>query len=276
MQPPTERHRSSRGKICGLNGLLKCETCGGPFVILRASVDEKGRPVRSVGCLPHQRYRDRCPNVGIVRLAAVEVALSVALVGFFSGFKLMVAHRQPFDRALDEFRQRQSADETKARADLAAAKADIEKVKAAILKGMIGETTAAMLREAEAKQADANTGLPASEAARLTEPRLVPPQELINGRNSLHQRERRDAYRRLLSEVRLTSHRAPGGKITDHWTAEIVPDIEAGITGLPKSVAFGKDRITVGRGPSPTGTRTRGVWGRSDSGLLTPLALSPC
>ena len=119
-----------------------------------------------------------------------------------------------------------------------------------VLMGVVGDTTAAMLREAEAKQTEA------AEETRLAEPQLVPPQEVLKGLNSLHQRERRDAYRRLLSEVRLTSHRAPGGKITDHWTAEIVPNIEAGITGLPKSVAFGKDCITVGRSASPLRTRT--------------------
>jgi hypothetical protein len=113
-----------------------------------------------------------------------------------------------------------------------------------------------MLAAAEAKRAEATKRLADAEEARLAAPRLVPPQEVLKGLNSLHQRERRDAYRRLLSEVRLTSHRVPGGKITDHWTAEIVPKPEAGITGLPKSVAFGKDRITVGRGPSPPGTRT--------------------
>ena len=142
---------------------------------------------------------------------------------------------------LDPCRGNRVTDETKARADLAAAEADIEKVKAAILKGMIGETAAAMLREAEAKQVDASKRLADAEEARLAEPQLIPSKEVIKGLNSLYQRERRDAYRRLLSEVRLTSHRAPGKKITSHWTAEIVARPEAGITGLPESVAFGKD-----------------------------------
>ena len=47
-------------------------------------------------------------------------------------------------------------------------------------------------------------------------------------------RQRCDAYRRWLSEVRLTSHRA-------HWTAEIVLKLAAGITALLKSVDFGKE-----------------------------------
>ena len=262
------------GKLCGrekgsgvdkvfgksmhpLTGLLRCGISGGPFNVLRTTTDEKGRLVRSVGCLHHQRHGDRhCTNVGIVKLAAVEDALSVALIRHFSDFKLMVAHRARFDRALSEYREQQSADEERAKRDLAEAEAEIEKVRRAILAGVVGETTKTMLAEAEAKRTAATTALQAAEEVRLAEPRLVPPQEIVRGLSAQRQQERRDAYRRLLSEVRLTSVRAPGKKITDHWTAEIVPRVEAAIAGLPKSVAFGKDFITVGRSASPVGTRT--------------------
>ena len=133
------------GKLCGrekgvapgqvfgkgmhvLNGLLRCGVCGGPFTIRLTRTDARGRLVRSVGCLRHQRHSEFCTNVGIVTLAAVEDALSVALVKHFSDFKLMVAHRQRFDRALAEYRQHQSADEQQATQDLAAAEAEIAKV----------------------------------------------------------------------------------------------------------------------------------------------------
>jgi len=179
-------------------------------------------------------------------------SLSGALIRHFSDFKLMVAHRQRFDRALDEYRQRQSADETKARADLAAAEAEIAKVKAAILKGVVGETTAAMLREAEAKQAEASKRLADIQEAALAKPRTVPPAEVLAGLRAKHLQERREAYRRLVAAVRLRSERT-GKRMVTRWTAEIIPRPEAGIKGLPKSVAFGKDFITVGRSASGTG-----------------------
>ena len=101
------------GKLCGrekgvapgqvfrkgmhvLNGLLRCGVCGRPFAILLTRTDARGRLVRSVGCLRHQRHSEFCTNVGIVTLAAVEDALSVALIRHFSDFKLMVQLRQMF------------------------------------------------------------------------------------------------------------------------------------------------------------------------------------
>jgi hypothetical protein len=113
-----------------------------------------------------------------------------------------------------------------------------------------------MLSEAEAKHAEATKALQAAEEACLAEPRLVPPQEVVKGLWSQHQRERREAYRRLLTAVRLRSEPVPGKKLGCVWVAEIVPNVQAGITGLPASVAFGKDYIKIGRSASPSGTRT--------------------
>lgn len=233
-----------------LNGLLSCGVCGGPMNVIMTKAAKDGSLVRYLGCLNHHRFKQHCTNAGVCRLTDLEAALGEALRGHFSDTKLMQEHFRRFLRALDAHRRAQTAEEQQAKADQAAAEAEIGKVKAAILAGVVGETTKTMLRDAEAKQAQATQKLAAAEEARLAEPRLVPPRETLAGLNARHLQERREAYRRLLSEIRLRSERKPRRRNVTGWMAEIVPRPEAGITGLPKSVAFGKGFIAVGRSAS--------------------------
>lgn len=250
-----------------LNGLLRCGVCGGPVAVImskrpgpnrRPPVDAKfGHKAqgltRYLGCLHRHHFKGRCANAGVCRLADLEAALQDALRGYFSDRELRDAHFRRFQEALHAHQTRRTAQEQQARAEIAAAEVEIERVKAAILRGVIGETTARMLQDAEAKRATAEKALEAAEAARAGEPRLVPPQEILRELYAQRLQEQRQAYRRLLSEVRLRSERKPGRRMVTRWTAEIVPRPEAGIVGLPGSVAFGKEVITVGSPPSGRG-----------------------
>jgi len=232
-----------------LNGLLKCGVCGGPVNILKTKTAPDGAAVRLVGCQNHHRFRGYCANAGLARLTDLEAALGEALEGHFSDATSMRASLRRFMRAVAAYRAQLTQDEQRARADLAAAEVAIGRVRAAILAGVIGETTKAMLAEAEAMQVAATKALAEAEAAQLAEPRRVPPAEVLRGLHDRHRQERQQAYQRLLREVRLRSERAPGRKLASRWVAEIVPRKEAGIEGLPTSVAFGKDFITVGSSP---------------------------
>jgi hypothetical protein len=240
------------------HGLLFCGVCGGPFPVIMTKPAKDGRLVRYAGCNRRHLLKARCGNAGVFRLADLEAALNEALTGFFSDAKLAGLHFRRFMQALQVHRTRLTADEERARADLAGAEAEIAKVRQAILAGVIGETTATMLREAEHKQKCARERMAAAEEARLSEPRLVPPQDIVAGLKAQRIQERREAYQHLLAGIRVRSERRPGKKMVKQWVAEIVPRAEAGITDLPKSVAFGKGFITVGRstsgrGPSPGG-----------------------
>jgi DNA invertase Pin-like site-specific DNA recombinase len=233
-----------------LHGLLKCAVCRGPVVVSMSKELKDGSRVRYLACMRGHHFKDHCTNAGACRLDRLEAGLQRVLWGYFSDTKLMQAHVKRFYVALAEHRRQQTADEARAKADLAAAEKAIANVKAAILKGMVGDTTAEMLKKAEATKAAATQALQAAQEAHTAEPRLVPPAEVVRGLNAQHQRERRQAYQRLLSEVRLRAVRPEGRRMVTGWTVEIVPRPEAGITGLPKSVALGKDVFTVGRAAS--------------------------
>ncbi len=232
--------------ITPLNGLVVCAECGGPFNVLMSKPGPDGRVIRYLGCIHRHHFKGRCGNTGLCRLSGLEEALQSALEGYFSNSKLMEAHFRRFQEALTAHRMQLTAEEERARAEITAAEVEIGHIKKAILRGVVGDTTAAMLREAEAKKAEAGKALEAAEAARAGEPKLVPPQEILRGLHAQRLQEKRQAYRRLLSEIRLRSERKPGRRMVTRWRAEIVPLPSAGIT-LPESVALGKDGITIGR-----------------------------
>jgi hypothetical protein len=237
-------------QMSALAGLVTCAECGGPVCVIQTRAGGDGRLVRYAGCNRRHLLKARCGNAGVFRLADLEAALNEALTGFFSDTKLAGLHFRRFMQALQAHRTRLTADEERARADLAGAEAEIAKVRQAILAGVVGETTATMLRDGEAKQRGAQERMAAAEEARLSEPRLVPPQEIVARLKAQRIHERREAYQHLLAGIRVRSERRPG-KMVRRWVAEIVPRGEAGITGLPKAVAFGKGFITVG--PSTSG-----------------------
>jgi len=244
-----------------LNGLVRCGVCGGPVAVIMSKPGPDGRQIRYLGCMHRHHFKGRCDNAGVCRLADLEAALQEALRGYFSDRKLRDAHFRRFQEALHAHQTRRTAEEQRARAEIAAAEVEIERVRAAILRGVIGETTARMLQDAEAKRAKAEKDLEAAESAKAGEPRLVPPQEILRGLHAQRLQEKRQAYRRLLSEIRLRSERKPGRRMVTRWTAEIVPRPEAGIVGLPESVAFGKELITVGPPPSGRGSHGGGAAG---------------
>jgi DNA invertase Pin-like site-specific DNA recombinase len=249
-----------------LNGLLRCAVCGGPFtvimsktgkdkrsavcnspfIVISSKAGKDKRMIRYMGCVRRHHLTENCENAGVFRLADLEAALGEALTDHFSDARIAAESLRAFQRTLADYRKRLTADEAKAKRDLSDAEGEIEKVKRAILAGMIGETTAAMLRDAEAKQKAATERLAAAEQARVIEPQPVLPQEIVAGIRAQDHRARREAYHRLLSEVRLRSEVPPGRRMVRRWVAEIAARPEAQFKGLPKSLAFGKDFITVG------------------------------
>ncbi len=240
-------------QLNALNGLLKCGVCGGSFAVLMSKPGADGRRVRYLGCMHRHHFANHCTNAGVCRLPDLEASLGEALRGYFSDANLVEAHHRRFLQALAEHRTRQSAEEQQARAELAAADLEISRVKQPALAGLTSDTIKEMDHDARAKREEAVKRLAEAEAARRAEPRLVPPQDILAGLNARRRQERREAYQRLLLEVRLRSERGAGRRMVTRWTAEIIPRPEAGMTGLPKSVAFGKDFITVGPPPSERG-----------------------
>jgi hypothetical protein len=233
------------------HGLLHCGVCGGPVVVImtkRAKAD--GHPVRYLGCNRRHHLKDHCGNAGVCRLAALDAALRDGLERYFSDAKLARRRLRRFFEALTQERRTLTKEEAGAERQRAEAGRQIERIRQAILQGMTGPTTAALLREAEAGVQQAEARL--ADLARLREakPAMVPAAEVLAALSKEAYHDRRAAYRQLVQRVELRSRRDSGRQV-EAWEATIIPNPEGGIEGVPK-VAFGRV-IASGRSPSGRG-----------------------
>ncbi len=227
-----------------LNGLLTCGVCRGPVNILRTTTTPDGARVPYVGCQNHHRFKGYCANAGLARLPDLEAALRAALPGYFAEVEPLRESLRRFLRAVATYRAQLTQEEERARA--AVAEIASGTARGASFAGLIGERTQAMLAAAAAMEVATTAALAEGEAAQRAEPRRVPAAEILRGLPDRHRQERQYPYHRLLREVRLRSERAPGRKLASRWVAELVPREDAGLEGLPTSVALGKGVITVG------------------------------
>jgi len=241
------------------HGLLFCGVCGGPFPVIMTKPAKDGRPIRYLGCNRRHYLKERCGNAGVCRLADLDAALRDGLEAHFSDTKLAQKRMRRFLDALAAERQKLTKEEAAAERQRAEAERKIERVRRAILDGMAGPTTAAMLNEAEATVQQAQARLADLARLRQAKPAMAPLADVLAALKTEAYHERRTAYRQLVQRVELRSRRKPGRHQVEGWEATIIPNPEAGIEGVPK-IAFGRV-IASGCSPSGRGASPGGAGG---------------
>jgi site-specific DNA recombinase len=155
------RPRRDRGRLNGretgtpssrtalFSGLLRCSDCGGSLVVINGHP----RPEwRRYGCGFHRDKGPRvCTNGLSVRVGTVEARLVAALqehVLHPAAVEYLVA---AVNQRLDAFHAAQGQTRRALEAELARVKTELRNIEDAIVQGVVGKTTAALLQDREAR-----------------------------------------------------------------------------------------------------------------------------
>ncbi len=180
--------RQERGRLAGRNtgspssrtslfsGLLRCGVCGGGLVVVN------GHPIRQ-----HRRYgcgfhRDKGPQVcrnGLtVKVGTVETRLVAALQEHVLHPGAVQYVVTAVNRHFEAFQASQNEERRRLEADLAQVEAELKNVEAAILAGLAGKTTAALLQDRESRWEMLQDGLQRLSARSATGPLQVNTEEI--------------------------------------------------------------------------------------------------
>jgi site-specific DNA recombinase len=140
---------SSRGAL--FSGLLRCGCCSGGMVIVSGGRDQGNR---RYGCGFH---RDKGPQICGNGLTVPVVVVEGRLLAIIRERVLQPEAVQYLQTAvnghLDRLHADQAADQRRVEAALAQVQAELKHIEDAIVSGLVGETTAALLRDREGQRA---------------------------------------------------------------------------------------------------------------------------
>jgi site-specific DNA recombinase len=158
------------------SGLLRCGTCGGSLVVIN------GHPRldhRRYGCGFHRDKGSRvCPNGLSVRVGIVETRLVGALQEHFlhpAAVEYLVAG---VNQHLDAVRAVQGETRRAVEAELAHVETELRNIEGAIVQGVVGKTTAALLQDREGRRDALHTRLRALTERPTVSPLRVSPAEI--------------------------------------------------------------------------------------------------
>src|SRR6266481_4812111 len=141
------------------SGLLRCQTCGGGLVVINGHPEHDHR---RYGCGFHRDKGSRvCPNSLSVRVGVVEARLVAALqkhVLHPAAVEYLVAS---VNQHLDAFRAVQGETRRSVEAELAQVETELRNIEGAIVQGVVGKTTAALLQDREGRRDALQTRLQA-------------------------------------------------------------------------------------------------------------------
>ncbi len=218
--------RQTRGQLAGRNvgspssrtslfsGLLRCGVCGGGLVVVN------GHPVREhrrYGCGFHRDKGPRvCPNGLTVKVGTVEIRLMSALREHVLNPDAVDYVVATVNRHLETFKASQNAERRRLEAELAQVETELKHVADAILAGLAGTTTAALLQERERRRDTLQDRLERLRQHSGARPLRVTAEEVRAQLETLHGLLREDAaranavFRQMLAPITLTPVEANG------------------------------------------------------------------
>lgn len=175
--------RQARGRLCGqragspssraslFSGLVHCGVCGGGMTLVSGS---PRREHRRYGCGFHRQKGPRvCSNGLTVKVGTVETRLVAAIqehVLHPEAVRYLIA---VVNRHLGAFQASQEEECRRIEAELRQVEEELKNVERAILAGVVGETTAALLKDREARRKGLQDRFQAVCAPRTAEPLRV-------------------------------------------------------------------------------------------------------
>jgi len=199
------RPRRDRGRLNGretgapssrtalFSGLLRCGECGGSLVVINGHP----RPEwRRYGCGFHRDKGSRvCPNGLSVRVGTVETRLVAALqehVLHPAAVEYLVA---AVKQHLNAFRAVQGETRKAVEAELAQVETELRNIEEAIVQGILGKTTAALLQEREARRDALHARLQGLADRPTVQPLQIGPAEIRARLEQLYELLKQDSAR---------------------------------------------------------------------------------